>query len=85
LRIPEATRLDIPFGLQIGIAFRVSLGVFRKSVLTSIEFKIVASFSAKEVEVVFTDSVLPAELVSREASVAKNTPQLFLSPRGFFS
>jgi hypothetical protein len=82
LRIPKAACLDVPCPQVFfaGFVFRL---LFGESVLPAIEFKVVARFGAKEIEVVLADFMLSSEFVSREASVSENGPEFFLGPSGF--
>jgi hypothetical protein len=83
LRVPEATRFDVPFRFQERITLRISLLMLRESVLASIEFQIVASLGAIEVKVVPLKLVLAAEFVSGEPAAAEQAPQSLLGPRRF--
>jgi hypothetical protein len=74
LRVPKPADFDVPLLAEVIITLGVFLLVLRKAMLTSVEFQVVASLSAVEVEIVLTYLVLPTELICREASVAENPP-----------
>jgi hypothetical protein len=71
LGVPEATHVDVPLCFQERVALCIGFVVFRKSMLASVEFKIVASFSTVEVEVVTVDFMLAPKLIRRKTAVAE--------------
>jgi hypothetical protein len=75
LPIPKSTSLNIS-GSKKFIPLQVLRLVIREAMLSSVQLDIVARLSAVEVQVIFSNLVLPAEFVPRESAIAQQPPQL---------
>jgi hypothetical protein len=83
LGVPEAARPNVP-RLQVLVTRGVPLAVFRKTMLTAIQFQIVSRLCAKEIQPVSADLMLAPEFVGGEPPVPQDGPQFLFRPSGLF-
>jgi hypothetical protein len=82
-RIPKSQDFN-PASFQPIVAFSINAPVYRKAVARAVEFEVESRLQTEEVQNVRTERMLPAKLVSREASVPQPCPEKFFSPSVVF-